>query len=421
MLEIKKIIDLFKNSFYIAYVNLTANKMRSFLTMLGIVIGIASVIIIMAVGAGAQSLILNQIKSVGTNLIGILPGGQEEEGPPAAVMGIVITTLKYEDGLALAKSENVEHVEAVSSYVRGIKPVTWRAERQDANIMGVSADYVKVEDTDVQAGRFFTFDEEKGAQKLAVIGPDAKENLFGLSDPIGENIKIRRETFKVIGVMKPRGTSGFMSYDDQILVPVTTAQKFLLGIKHISFMRVKVDNLDYLDQSLEQVKQTLRERHNIDNPSQDDFSARTIVQGIEAFTEITNSLKYFLTSIAAIALFVGGIGIMNIMLIAVNERIKEIGLRKAVGAKTRDVLVQFLMETVAISLFGGVLGIFLGAIISVIVAIVARSLDYNWDLVISINSILLAVGVSSLVGLIFGIYPAKKAAKFSPVEALRYE
>lgn len=395
------------------------NKRRTFLTMLGIIIGVAAVIFINSVGAGAQSLIFNQIKSVGSNLIGILPGGSEEEGPPASVMGIVITTLTYDDMRAIKRE--VPHIEDAAAYVNGNGTLTWRSQAEDINFTGVTASYTQVEDTEVEKGRFFTENEERDLSKVAVLGSKIKEDIFGDQEAIGETIRIRKETFKVIGVMQPRGSSGFQNYDAGVFIPLLTAQKLLLGINHVSFVRVKVDEEKNIDLVVEQIKSILRNRHNIGDSAQDDFSVRNQVQSLNTLGAITDALRLFMATIAGLGLLVGGIGIMNIMLIAVNERIREIGLRKAVGATYNNILHQFLIETVSISLLAGIVGIIIGIVLSFLTSLAVRHSGYDWDFVVSWQSILLGFGVSFLVGLVFGIYPARKAARLEPVEALRYE
>ena len=401
--------------------SLSAHKLRSFLTMLGMIIGISSVIVIMSIGASAQGLILNQIKSIGSNLVGILPGASSEDGPPASVMGITVTTLKYEDALAIAKKENAPHVLAVASYVKGKATITWQNRSVDTNISGTTASYIEVEDVDTELGRFFTTDEENTISRIAVLGSQVAEDLFDGVDPIGQTIKIKRESFKVIGVMKERGSVAFQNEDDQIFIPLKTAQKLLLGINHLGFIRAKIDDSRNIDQSVEDIKITLRQMHDIDNPVDDDFSVRDVKQALDVLTQVTDALKFFLAAIAAIALLVGGIGIMNIMLVSVNERIREIGLRKAVGARKNSITNQFLIETIVISLGGGLIGALFGTLVSGIIALVANYLGYEWDFIITINSILLACGVSIFIGFVFGLYPARRAAKLDPIEALRYE
>ncbi|MFA6485806.1 MAG: ABC transporter permease [Candidatus Magasanikbacteria bacterium] len=398
------------------------NKIRSFLTMLGIIIGVMAVIVVMSVGAGAQSLILNQVKSLGSDLIGVLPGASDEKGPPASAMGIVITTLKSEDVEKVVKNGgDFPHITAGTGYVKGSNTITWDGNEVDSSFTGVNASLIEVEDAKVGQGRFFTDEEDKTMARVVVLGYQVASDLFGDDDPIGKNIKIKKTTFNIIGVMEKRGSSGFQNQDTQVFVPMKTAQKLLLGIDYISFARLKVDKPENVDEAMDYTRQVLRERHDIDNPTDDDFNVRSMAQGVEAITQITDALKFFLVAVAAIALIVGGIGIMNIMLAAVQERTREIGLRKAVGAKNRHIVEQFLVETVMITFVGGAIGIALGILISFIVAKVAQGMGYDWDFVISFGAILLGCGVSIGVGLLFGISPARQAAALDPIEALRYE
>ena len=374
----------------------------------------------LSVGAGAQSLILNQVKSVGTNLVGVLPGASEEDGPPASALGIVVTTLKYEDGKEILQ-EGCDCLLYLTMYVSGNDAINLNDKTVDTTFTGTTASYLEVEDTSVAAGRFFTADEEKGMARVAVLGDEVREKLFGEVDPIGEKIRIKKTSFTIIGVMKKRGVSGFQNQDDQIFVPITAAQKLLLGIDHVSFIRAKVDRAENVAAAEESIKNVLRERHNINPGEEDDFSVRSMAQGLAALSSITDALKLFLAAIAAIALVVGGFGIMNIMLANVQERTREIGLRKAVGAKGKDITLQFLVEAVVITFLGGLIGIILGVFISVIVAEVAQYLGYEWDLVITIPSILLGCFVSIGIGLVFGIIPARRASRLNAIEALRYE
>lgn len=395
------------------------NKIRSFLTMLGIIIGVMAVIIVMSVGAGAQSLIINQVKSLGSNLVGVLPGKSDEKGPPASVFGVLITSLKEDDVTAMLKE--YPHFVAATGYVKGTDTVVWNDQKTDTTFVGVNASLPDVEDAKVASGRFFTDDEDKGAARVAVLASQTAKDLFDGQDPIGQQIKIKKTSFNIIGVMAARGSSGFQNQDNQIFVPITTAQKLLLGIDYISFARFKVDSADYVNDSVEQASIILRERHKIERPEDDDFSVRSMAQGLDAITKITNALKFFLAAVASIALLVGGVGIMNIMLAAVQERTREIGLRKALGAKNRHIVQQFLIESVAITFIGGIIGICLGILISYIVAKVAQGMGYNWDFAISISSIVVGCIVSVGIGLVFGIVPARRASELDPIEALRYE
>ncbi len=396
------------------------NKVRSFLTMLGVIIGVMSFIIIISVGAGAQSLILNQIKSMGSNLIGVLPGKSDEKGPPASVFGVVITTLKYEDGKAIMSAGH-PHILGFAAYARGKDTVTRGEDKLDTNFVGTTASYIDIEDAAPAAGRFFDAEEEKTSARVAVLGSKTAEELFGRDDPLGEKIKIKKTTFTIIGVMAKRGMSGFQNQDNQIIIPITAAQKLLLGIDYVNFMRLKVDREEYMPDAAEFIVNILREQHNIADPAKDDFSVRSMAEGLAMITNVTNALRLFLVAIAVIALFVGGIGIMNIMLAAVQERTQEIGLRKAVGAESGDIMRQFLTETSLITFIAGAIGIVLGIAVSVLIAWAAKNQGYNWDLVISPISIILGCAVSIIIGLIFGVVPARRASRLDPITALRYE
>ena len=403
---------------------LLANKARSFLTMLGIIIGVGAVIIIIAVGAGAQGLILGQVKTLGTNLIGIVPGGSEEEGPPASMMGIMVTTLTYEDALALADKKNVPDIVDVVAYAKDVGPVSWQSNSYDTNLSGCTTGFLTVEDGEVEEGRFFTKDEETNLSRVAVLGKTVKEEVFGESDAIGERVKIKNHTFEVIGVMRERGTVAFQDYDDQVLMPVKTMQKLISGVNHLGMIRAKIDNENNTDEAIADIKATLRERHDIIDQSgkNDDFTVRSAAQALDMITTITNALKYFLAAMAAMSLIVGGIGIMNIMLVSVTERTREIGLRKAIGAHNSNIMTQFLAEAVSVTLLGGIIGIIGGTLISYIVSVGAHLLGYeDWAFSVTIFSIILSVGISMLVGVVFGLFPARKASKLEPVEALRYE
>lgn len=395
------------------------NKIRSILTMLGIIIGVLSVIVIMSVGQGAQSLVLNQVKSLGSNLVGVLPGKSEDSGPPAAAFGIVVTTLTADDAKALMKSNS--SIVSATGYVRGAATMNSGEATTDSSFVGVSASYLDVEDAIVAQGRFFTEDEERGIGRVVVLGWQVAKDLFGDQEALGRSVKIKRVSFQVIGVMGERGTGGFQNQDDQVFVPLPTAQKLLLGINYVNFVRAKIDDAANVEPAIEDMKVLLRERHNIDTPENDDFSVRSTNQGLDALTQVTNALRYFLAAIAAISLLVGGLGIMNIMLAAVEERTGEIGLRKALGATNANIIIQFLVETVTITFVGGLIGLVGGIIISILVALIAQNMGYSWELVISLQSIVLGCGVSIAIGLIFGVVPARRASRLNPIEALRYE
>jgi putative ABC transport system permease protein len=411
------------NPIKISYKNLLAAKLRSFLTILGIIIGVASVILIMAIGQSAQAFILDQISGIGSNLVGVLPGASDENGPPAAVLGIKVTTLKYGDLEAIRNKKNVPEIEDAAGYVTGTDSASYGGEKLTVSFTGTTSSYLKVESTEMAEGRFINKEEEINMARVAVIGKKVAEDLFSGKDPIGETFKLKEQSFTVIGIFKEKGSSGFgsSSVDDSVFVPLLTAQKLLLGIDYLGYIRAKAKSEDLIPYAMAEIKATLRERHNIKNPSDDDFSVRNQAQAVDTIRKVTDVLRYFLLAIGTISLAVGGVGIMNTMLIVVSQRIREVGLRKSVGAKTSDILSQFLIESAAISLVGGIIGIVLGSGLATIVAVVMQKLGYVWPLLISWQSIVIATSVSILIGVIFGLYPARKASRISPMEALRYE
>jgi len=405
----------------ISYKNLMAAKFRSFLTILGIIIGIASVIIVMSIGASAQKLIVDQVSGVGSNLIGVLPGASEEKGPPAQVFGIITTTLKQSDLDAVLKKKNVPNAVSASGYVSGVGTTTFKNKSISSSYQGVSASLPDVENVKLEAGRFFSQEENAGLARVAVIGSTVAKDLFENEYPIGKVFTLKNVNFVVIGLMEKRGGGGITNSDNMIYVPLLTAQKLLLGIDYLNFMRVKIDSLENIERAAADVKYTIRANHNIKNEKDDDFSVRNTAQALETITNVTNVLKYFLTGIAAISLLVGGVGIMNIMLISVNQRIREVGLRRAVGARAGHILVQFLIEASFITFVGGVSGIFIGIVIAFVASIVINTLGYSWEFLVSFESIIIAATVSIAIGILFGLFPARKAARISPIEALRYE
>lgn len=416
-------LEILKQSAKISIRSLLANKTRSFLTMLGIIIGVSAVIIITSIGNGAQDLILSQIKSLGTDSISIMPGKSEKNGPPASVMGVVITTLTYEDAKALLEKKNSQNIISVAAYANGSANVSWKSISINTDVSGTNVDHLFVSGAEVESGRFFIKDEETNLAKVAVLGSQIAKDIFGSSEAIGQKIKIKKQVFEVIGVMKEKGNVGFQSFDGRVFVPIKTMQKLILGVNHVGIIRAKVDYEKNVPIAIIDAEKTLRERHEIKDSTgeSDDFSVRSAAEAVDIVKTITNALKFFLAAMAAISLVVGGIGIMNIMLVNVSERTNELGLRKALGANNKNILTQFLIESTFLTLIGGSIGIIFGILVSFLISVIMNLLKYNWGFHVSLYSIIIGLLVSTSIGLIFGIYPAKKASKLNPIEALRYE
>lgn len=408
--------------------SLRSNRTRSALTILGIVIGITAVIMMVSIGSGAQNLILGQVASMGSNNIFIEPGpwsrGMESGQRIQSMMEeMEIKTLKYEDALAIAKEPTVEKV---APFVMGIDRVSYQNKTKKVSYFGTTPEALDIWDFDLAAGRNFVESDIKSMARVVILGSKIKNDLFGDEDSIGKNIKMKKNNFRVIGVLEEKGTQMFMNMDEFIHFPLTTAQKLLLGQNYLRWIIAKAVSKEKIDEAVHHIRLIVRERHNIYNPegdlAKDDFKVMSQKETAEILGQVTDIFTIFLSSIAAIALLVGGIGIMNIMLVSVTERTKEIGLRKAVGARNKDILYQFLSEAVTLTIAGGVVGIILGVVFSILVGfILGKVLNVNWGLNISFPAIVIGFGVASFIGLVFGIYPAQKAAKLDPIEALRYE
>ncbi|MCC6639478.1 ABC transporter permease [Candidatus Falkowbacteria bacterium] len=398
---------------------LNRNRGRSLLTMLGIVIGIASVIIVLSVGESAQNLILQQVRSIGSNLVVIFPGESEENGPPVSVLGINVTTLTQDDLDKL--KERLPIISATTGYVRGTETILYNEESTQSTYMGVSSEYPLVEDTQVSAGRFFTQEEQESLSTVVVLGSELAQKLFNEQDAVGKRIKIKNTLFTVIGVLKERGPSGFENSDGYAFMPLDTAQKKMLGISHLTLARLKINDETLVASSLSEIEYLLRDLHDLDAGDANDFTVRTTADALSLLGTITNAIKFFLSAVAAISLIVGGVGIMNIMFVAITERTQEIGLRKALGAKQIDLIQQFLLESILLAIIGAIIGLFWGVALSYIISIVVVSLGYEWDFIITLNSILLAIGFAGVIGVLFGLSPALAASRLNPIESLRYE
>jgi len=399
---------------------LGANKLRSALTMLGIIIGVAAVIALLSVGQGVQKMVAEEIQRIGSNLLFVLPGSLEGGG-----RRLTRPTLTYQDALAIADPLNVPDAVAVAPELFSYNQVSYKGKEITTQVSGVTPAYKDVRNFHPAYGNFISEEHLAGRSRVAVLGQTVLEKLFPEGAyPIGEVIKIRGIPFRVIGVMEEKGGTAFGDEDDAVFVPLTTAQSRLYpywrspkGEPWVSLIYVQVVSEDRMEEATEQITQLLRRRHRIAYRDEDDFTVINQADVLSVFSEITGVLTLFLGSIAAISLLVGGIGIMNIMLVSVTERTREIGIRKAVGAKRRDILIQFLIEAVVLALIGGFVGIGLGMVGSRVISGLSDSLET----VVSPQAVLLATGFSIAVGLFFGIYPASRAARLNPIDALRYE
>jgi putative ABC transport system permease protein len=397
--------------------SLYSNKLRSILTILGIIIGVGAVIAMLAVGEGAQSTITGSISGIGTNLLFVTSGNSSN----AEVRNV--KPIDLNDANALLDQYQAPSVAAIAPIVSGSLEVTAGGEKKISSIDGVTPDYQRVRNAELTEGTFITQENLLGRASVAVIGVDVANALFNRTDGlIGESIRINGQPFRVIGVLKSKGGSSFGSQDNVVLVPLTTAQSRLFNktSDEIDMLMVEATSADTVKSASDEISNILRLRHRT-KVGLDDFTIFSQQDIVATATTITGVFTIFLGGIAAISLLVGGIGIMNIMLVSVTERTREIGLRKALGARKRDILIQFLTESSLLSLFGGIIGIGLGWLISFIVGKVAAASGTPFNPLISFNAILLATLFSTAVGLFFGLYPANRAAKLQPVEALRYE
>ena len=408
-------------SLSIAIASLKRNKVRSFLTVLGIVIGIMAVITVMSAGEGLKDYVGGQIKTFGTDGIQVevkVPNTSHvsSENATSQAEGVQITTLKLSDAEAINKLPNVK---GSYSSLLGQQVVSYQGENKQVMLWGASASFVDIDATGVLEGRFFTDDEDRSLASVAVIGTTVRDKLFNNTDPIGQFIKIGKEKFTVIGVMNKRGAILFFDMDDFIYLPVQTLQKRIMGIDYVQQIFVQVENKDIVDETVSDIEVTMRQLHSISDPVKDDFGVMSMAQALDMYNTVFGAINLLLIAIAGISLVVGGVGIMNIMYVSVIERTYEIGLRKAVGAKRRNILWQFLWEAIVITVFGAAIGFVLGIGLSFLISYIAIANGIGWTFIISINSLFLAGIVSFLIGIVFGVFPAMTAAGLDPVEALR--
>lgn len=398
----------------VALNGLFANKMRSVLTMLGVIIGVAAVISMLAISSGARDAVMKEIEAMGTNLI-IIRSGQARKGSVMGGFGSK-QSLVYDDAVAIA--EECPSVSKVAPEITFNLQVKYKNTNTKTTIVGTSSDYMDVRNFTVRDGDFFSRSDEKARRRVAVLGSKVVENLFGETRAVGKYISIKGIRFEVVGILEEKGSSGgpFGDQDDQILIPVTTAMKRVFGVDYLTIISIQTDSQEMMDNATVELTALLRKRHNISGDKDDDFILRTQKDLINMADNVAGIFTILLAGVAGVSLVVGGIGIMNIMLVSVTERTREIGLRIAIGARRKDIRTQFLVEALVLSLFGGLIGIMIGMTGSSAVLLFTE-----WNASVSAASVLISFGFAAFVGIFFGYYPARKASLLNPIEALRYE
>ncbi|XFO64637.1 Macrolide export ATP-binding/permease protein MacB [Sporomusa silvacetica DSM 10669] len=404
---------VFWESVKIALDALVSNKLRSILTMLGIIIGVGAVIAMVSIGMGVRDKVSNSIASLGSNLIIVTPGAASSSGVRQAAGTNITLTLK--DAEALAREVN--GIGAVAPSVSKQYQMVAGNMNWTTSVQGTTPEYLEVRNLSVQAGSFITNEDVETRNRVAVIGTTVASNLFTNINPIGQSIRINNAPFTIIGVLEGKGQSaGGQDQDDTVIIPLTTAQERMMGITYVQTISVQAANSEVVDEVQEGITSLLRARHDITADKTDDFTVRNLASVMATAQETTGTITMLLGSIAAISLLVGGIGIMNIMMVSVTERTREIGIRKALGARYSNILMQFLIEAIVIGVIGGAIGIVIGIGTSYAISSIA-----GWNTVVTATPILVAFGFSVGIGLFFGLYPARKAALLNPIDALRYE
>lgn len=411
------------SSIKMAFSALMAQRTRSILTILGISIGIAIVITIMAAGRGLDKFILGELDAFSPDSLSIetkIPSVSKNSTDNSAGQstGITITSLKDKD---IEDIKNHPNIIAAYGWVIGQGVVSHGGIDKTLTLMGEGYTMPEVEKFNLTAGRMFTREEEYGLQQVAVLGATVKNDLFGQNDPIGQNLYIKGKPFRVVGVSEKRGASFGMDMDNLIIIPTKTMQKRILGIDYVRSIMARMKDGTKVDATVADLNAILRENHDITDPNKDDFAVNSMAEARETLGSVVQGITFLLVALVCISLIVGGVGIMNIMYVSVTERTFEIGLRKAVGAKNKDILLQFLSEAVLLTFLGGVFGIIFGVIIAFLIYLVAVANNFKWVFSIPISSIILSLGFSAFIGIVFGLYPAKRAANMDPIVALRKE
>ena len=405
---------MFLESILIALEGLKVNKLRSLLTMLGIIIGVAAVVAMVSIGLGVQQKIQSSIAGLGSNLLIVMPGSSKPTGGVRQAAGSNIT-LTNQDSKAIGRE--ISGINYIAPTVSQQYQIIYGNQNWNTSVTGTTPEYLEIRNYTIAEGSFFSSNDENARSRVAILGQTVATSLFGAVSPVGKTVRINKAPFRVVGVLESKGQSSMgQDQDDLVLVPLSTAQERLMGITYLNSISIQVESDKVIDKVQQDITVLLRNRHRLAVAATDDFSVRNLTALMATAKETTGTITIFLGAVAAISLLVGGIGIMNIMLVSVTERTREIGIRKALGATYKNILLQFLIEAIVISVTGGLVGILLGVGAAYVVSYFA-----TWQTVISALAIVVAFGVTVLIGLFFGIYPARKAALLEPIDALRYE
>lgn len=407
----------------LAFQSLKRHKLRTALTVLGIIIGISAVIIVMSAGESLKGYVLGELEAFGSDYIQIeikVPTKARNSAANAGSIaaGIEVTTLTLDDAKEVGKLPNIRNYYAG---IIGQGVVSYLDQNKIINFLATTDKFIDIDASEVENGRYFTRDEDNTLARVVVLGSDVADELFGNQNPVDKRIKIGKNKFKVIGVLEERGGGFGFNFDEMIYLPVQTAQKLIMGIDHVMYITAQMQNTDIQYQTADEIVALLREQHDITDPKDDDFSVTTMEEANDMIDTVFGGITLLLVAIAAISLLVGGVGIMNIMYVSVSERTFEIGLRKSVGAKKKQILWQFLWEAVVVTVFGGLIGVVIGIGMTFLISVGASYAGYAWDYNLPPEAILIAFGFSAAVGIIFGYYPAVKAARMDPITALRKE